>query len=258
MTAAVDVLTGQDLDDTRLAEQLAGAVGELLVELRDEVVAVADRGPRAAARARHLMVSLLRARRPLDLVQGEPAVDPLRRPGRVWIVDPLDGVEGYVRDRTDWSVQVALWVGDDVSVGAVALPGLGWVLSSGCAAPPYPREGRLRIAVPRSPSALLDDVARDTGARLLPIGSTGYRVAAVVRGQADAYVQDGALPERSVAGAYAVARAAGLHLSRLDGTPVRFNQAAPWVEDLLVCRAELADDLLRVLGRSSVPHPGSR
>ncbi|WP_324275634.1 inositol monophosphatase family protein [Blastococcus brunescens] len=70
---------------------------------------------------------------------------------------------------------------------------------------------------------------------------------AVVRGQADAYVHGGGQYEWDSAAPVAVASAAGLHTSRLDGSPLRYNQPDPWLPDLLICRPELADQLLAAL-----------
>jgi 3'(2'), 5'-bisphosphate nucleotidase len=70
---------------------------------------------------------------------------------------------------------------------------------------------------------------------------------AVVRGEADVYVHGGGQYEWDSAAPVAVARAAGLHTSRLDGSPLIYNQSDPWLPDLLVCRPELADRLLRSL-----------
>ena len=41
-----------------------------------------------------------------------------------------------------------------------------------------------------------------------------------------------------------MAKAAGLHVSRIDGSPLEYNAADPWLPDFLVCRQELADDVL--------------
>jgi 3'(2'), 5'-bisphosphate nucleotidase len=40
-----------------------------------------------------------------------------------------------------------------------------------------------------------------------------------------------------------VARAAGLHTSRADGSPLVYNRADPLLPDLLVCRPELAEQI---------------
>ena len=51
-----------------------------------------------------------------------------------------------------------------------------------------------------------------------------------------------------------LAQAAGLHASRLDGSKLAYNQADPFLPDILICPAGLADvllDGLRVAGCSA-------
>ena len=70
---------------------------------------------------------------------------------------------------------------------------------------------------------------------------------AVVLGEADVYAHAGGMYEWDSAAPAAVALAAGLHVSRIDGSPMRYNRPDPWLPDLLVCRPELADVCLAAL-----------
>jgi 3'(2'), 5'-bisphosphate nucleotidase len=87
-------------------------------------------------------------------------------------------------------------------------------------------------------------LAVDLGGQLTPVGSAGAKAATVWRGEADAYVHAGGLHAWDAAAPVAVARAAGLHASRLDGAPLAFNETEPYVPDLLICVPELADPIL--------------
>jgi len=170
----------------------------------------------------------------------------------VWIVDPLDGTREYSEGRSDWAVHVALWQDGDLVAGAVALPALDVVLTSDPPAtvPGRPDGAPLRMAVSRSrPPALATQVAEALGAELVPMGSAGFKVSAVIRGEADLYVHGGGQYEWDSAAPVAVARAAGLHTSRLDGSPLLYNRTDPYLPDLLVCRPELAAQALGVLSR---------
>jgi 3'(2'), 5'-bisphosphate nucleotidase len=69
----------------------------------------------------------------------------------------------------------------------------------------------------------------------------------VVLGEVDAYIHAGGQYEWDSAAPVAVARAAGLHTSRLDGSPLLYNQPDPYLADLVVCRPELADPLLAAI-----------
>jgi 3'(2'), 5'-bisphosphate nucleotidase len=239
------------VNDVELAAAAARAAAAVLLPLRGQGLvggALGDAGDAAAQRA---IAALLAEHRPDDAVLSEEAADdPTRLTAeRVWIVDPLDGTKEYrAGDRHDWAVHVALWERStqDLTVGAVGLPALDEVLTTDPApvVPPVPA-GPLRVAVSRSRAP---EVARAAAAALdavlVPLGSAGYKTLAVVRGEADAYVHAGGMYQWDSAAPVAVARAAGLHTSRLDGSPLVYNAVDAWLPDLVVCRPELA---MRVL-----------
>jgi 3'(2'), 5'-bisphosphate nucleotidase len=89
------------------------------------------------------------------------------------------------------------------------------------------------------------------GADLLAMGSAGAKAMAVVRGEADIYLHTGGQYEWDNCAPVAVAQAAGLHVSRVDGSPLRYNNADTYLPDLLICRRELADEVLRLASEYS-------
>ncbi len=253
------------MTDVEVAAAAARAAAAVLTGLRDEGRltgrALGDAGDAAAQAA---IAGVLTEQRPGDAVFSEEAVDDRRRlsADRVWIVDPLDGTREYGEaPRPDWAVHVALWsagergVGGDLVAGAVALPALGEVLVTDPApVVPPPGGGRPRIAVSRSrPPAVAAIAAAALDAELVPMGSAGWKVTAVVRGEADAYVHAGGMYQWDSAAPVAVARAAGLTAVRLDGSALVYNGPDAWLPDLLVCRAELTDRLLAAVGGGSQP-----
>ncbi|WP_051425749.1 3'(2'),5'-bisphosphate nucleotidase CysQ [Jiangella gansuensis] len=241
--------------DAALAARLATEAGGLLSELRRGHLdanepgtgtrELRDAGDRAAQR---FLATELARERPGDAVLSEEDDDDAARlsASRVWIVDPLDGTREFAEGRDDWAVHVACWAGGDLVAGAVALPALDTTLVSEPApGVPARRGGPVRIAVSRSrPPAVAEHIAGVLGAELVPIGSAGFKAAAVVRGEVDAYLHAGGQFEWDSAAPVAVARAAGLHASRVDGSALRYNQPSPYLPDLLVARPELADALL--------------
>ncbi len=248
-----DAATAPD-GDHHLAATLAEEAGELLLALRAESTGMhpahlRDEGDR---RAHRFLADRLHAERPDDGLLSEEGVDTARRLGRerVWVVDPLDGTREYGEaGRTDWAVHVALAVDGVLAVGAVALPARGIVLATDPPPPPPSQPpGRLRVVTSRSrlPQAATR-VAAALDAELLPLGSAGAKAMAVVLGEADAYAHAGGMYEWDSAAPAAVALAAGLHVSRIDGSPMRYNRPDPWLPDLLVCRPELAETCLAAL-----------
>jgi 3'(2'), 5'-bisphosphate nucleotidase len=255
---AVPAVEWAQLADPALAHTLAEAAGRLLVGLRAEQARWADPAMLrdAADRLSHnLLVTALSAARPDDAVLSEEGIDDGDRLAaeRVWILDPLDGTREFAEEgRTDWAVHVALWRRGALATGAVALPACGRVLDSEHPTIRRPRlSPRLRIAVSRTrPPHLVSSLATDLAAEIVPMGSAGAKIAAVVLGAVDAYVHAGGQYEWDSAAPVAVARAAGLHASRVDGSPLRYNAADPRLPDLMVCRPELAGDLLDAIRRA--------
>jgi len=243
-------------DDHVHAARMAEAAGRLLVQLRAAAEFSGSLlGDRGDASANRLLLDLLTASHPGDAVLSEEALDSGARLGtsRVWVVDPLDGTREFSEGRDDWAVHVALAVGGVLAAGAVALPARDMVLSTGGGAPgpaTWPSlDGRApRIVVSRSRRpAVTSRIAEVLGAELVPLGSAGAKAMAVVLGEADAYAHGGGMYEWDNAAPAAVAAAAGLWTSRLDGRPLRYNQPDPWSPDLLICRPELTDAILSVV-----------
>jgi 3'(2'), 5'-bisphosphate nucleotidase len=243
--------------DDQLAARAATAAGELLLGLRSSWrEGDGDLGPTGDRQSHHLLMATLAETDPgARVLSEEGGADDLSRLSaeRVWIIDPLDGTREFAEQgRVDWAVHVALVAGGRLVAGAVALPALGVTLSSG--APPVAaveRRPRRIVVVSRTrPPAVSATVAGALGADLLAMGSAGAKAMAVVLGEADVYLHAGGQYEWDSAAPVAVATAAGLHTSRLDGSPLRYNQPNPWLPDLVVCRPELAGEVLTALAGS--------
>lgn len=241
-------------DDHQLAARLATEAGDLLVRTRAELAgAPTDELKSAGDRRSHaLLTQRLSAERPHDAVLSEEGQDDLARldAERTWIVDPLDGTREFSEPpRTDWAVHVALVVGAIPVAGAVALPALGLTLTTRPAAVPPPAHGGpVRVIASRTrPGPAAAAVAEALGGELVFMGSAGAKAMAVVRGEADVYAHTGGQYEWDSCAPVAVALAAGLHASRLDGTALTYNNADPYLPDLLICRPELATACLEAL-----------
>jgi 3'(2'), 5'-bisphosphate nucleotidase len=240
-------------DDDRLAAGLAAEAGRRLLVLRAEGGDAAALRRDGDRRSHEFLTAELARLRPGDAVLSEEgADDPVRlRAPRVWIVDPLDGTREFGEPgRTDWAVHVALWEQGELTAGAVALPAQDKVLSTADpqARPAAASSGTLRFVVSRTrPPEFAVRLAEKTGAELVPLGSAGAKAAAVICGDADAYVHGGGQYEWDSAAPVAVAVAAGLHASRIDGSKLRYNQAPPSVPDILICQAAIAGTLLEAI-----------
>jgi 3'(2'), 5'-bisphosphate nucleotidase len=239
------------IGDAMAAGEIATGAGQVLLSIRatggnpEALKAAGD------AASQEYISQQLANRYPFDAVLSEEADDDSDRlvNHRVWIIDPLDGTREFSEPpRVDWAVHVALVEGGELVSGSVALPGEGLTFSTADQLPPRgPVPSRPRILVsrtrPTEHALMLADTLRG---ELVPMGSAGAKTMAVVRGDADIYVHSGGQWEWDSAAPVAIALAAGLHVSRLDGSPVRYNQPNPWLPDILICRSELAQRVIQL------------
>lgn len=252
-------------DDHLFAAWAATVAGELLLRVRVsglEGKALKDAGDLAS---HELLMKVFAEHMPDDAVlseeehRGTVGVHDRLTARRVWIIDPVDGTREYSEPpRDDWAVHVALWQEGALVAGAVAQPALGQTFHTG--QPPVVPERtapRPRIAVSRTrPPAFVEALAGEIGADLVPMGSAGAKVISVARDVTDAYVHAGGQYEWDSAAPVAVARAAGLHTSRIDGSELVYNQPEVLLPDLVVCRPELAEPILAFVERFGIAGHG--
>lgn len=235
--------------DADLAAHLADVAGRLLLQVRESgALSLKALGKAGDATANQFLVHALNEQRPDDGLLSEEEKDNPARLGksRVWIVDPVDGTREYGEARTDWAVHVALAIDGQPVIGAVALPGLGEVLRTDRPGVVPPAPERLRMVVSRTrPAREATEVAERLGAELVPMGSAGAKAMAIVRGEADIYLHSGGQFEWDSCAPAAVAAAHGLHISRIDGSPLVYNQEDVYMPDLLICRKEHAARVLQ-------------
>jgi 3'(2'), 5'-bisphosphate nucleotidase len=240
-----------DMNDSELAAHLADVAGRLLLEVRASgLLSLKALGKAGDQTANQFLCHALREQRPDDGLLSEEEKDNADRlsKSRVWIIDPVDGTREYGEERTDWAVHVALAVDGVPTIGAVALPGLGIVLRTDQPQPLPPAASKPRMLVSRTrPAAEAVAVADKIGADLVPMGSAGAKAMAVVRGEAEIYLHTGGQYEWDSCAPAAVAAAYGLHISRVDGSPLVYNQADVYMPDLLICRPEWAEPVLELV-----------
>jgi 3'(2'), 5'-bisphosphate nucleotidase len=239
------------MNDTELAAHLADVAGKILIQVRGSgLLSLKALGKAGDATANQFLIHALLEQRPDDGLLSEESKDTEERlsKSRVWIIDPVDGTREYGEGRTDWAVHVALAIDGVPAIGAVALPGLNLVLRTDqpLAVPTAPE--KLRMVVSRTrPAAEAVAVAEALDAELIPMGSAGAKAMAVVRGEADIYLHTGGQYEWDSCAPAAVASACGLHISRVDGSPLIYNQADVYMPDLLICRKEQAERVLSLI-----------
>jgi len=236
------------MTDAELAAHLAEVAGRLLIEVRASgMLSLKALGKAGDATANQFLVHALREQRPDDGLLSEEEKDNADRltQSRVWIVDPVDGTREYGEERTDWAVHVGLAIDGAPVIGAVGLPGLNVVLRTDRPGKVPPAPEALRMVVSRTrPAKEATEVAERLGAELVPMGSAGAKAMAIVRGEADIYLHSGGQYEWDSCAPVAVAKAYGLHCSRIDGSPLVYNQADVYMPDLLICRPEHAGPVL--------------
>ncbi|BBI21632.1 3'(2'),5'-bisphosphate nucleotidase CysQ [Qipengyuania flava] len=236
------------MTDAELAAHLAHVAGRILVEVRDSAMFTGKAlGKAGDETANQFLVHALREQRPEDGLLSEESKDTDERLSkeRLWIIDPVDGTREYGEARTDWAVHVALCVNGKPEIGAVALPGLDVVLRTDAPGELPEAATTPRMVVSRTrPAAEAVSVSEAIGAELVGMGSAGAKAMAVVRGEAEIYLHTGGQYEWDSAAPAAVALAHGLHASRIDGSPLTYNNRDTYMPDLLICRPEWAERVL--------------
>ena len=237
------------MTDGDLAAHLADQAGKILLQVRAsgmfEGKALGKAGDQTA---NQFLVHALIQQRPEDGLLSEESKDTEERLAkeRVWIVDPVDGTREYGEERTDWAVHVGMAVNGEPVLGAVALPGLDVVLRSDQPGEIPAAPEKLRMVVSRTrPAKEATGVAEAIGAELVPMGSAGAKAMAILRGEADIYLHSGGQYEWDSCAPAAVAAGWGLHISRIDGSPLVYNQQDVYMPDLLICRKDHAEMVLR-------------
>lgn len=238
------------MTDAQLAAHLAEVAGRILLDVRKSGIFEGKAlGKAGDATANEFLCHAIRAARPEDGLLSEEEKDDTTRcaKSRVWIIDPVDGTREYGEQRSDWAVHVGLAIDGVATVGAVALPGLGGglVLRSDTAEALPESAAKPRFLVSRSrPAKEATTVCEMMGGELVSMGSAGAKAMSVVRGEAEIYLHSGGQYEWDSCAPVAVALAHGLHCSRIDGSPIRYNMADPYLPDLLICRPEYAATVL--------------
>ena len=251
------------MNDGDLAAHLAEVAGRILINVRESgLFSPKALGKAGDQTANQFLVHALREVRSEDGLLSEEEKDNPERlaKSRVWIVDPVDGTREYGEERADWAVHVGMAVDGEAVLGAVALPGLdltgtggGTVLRSDQPRPVPAAPDKLRMVVSRTrPAKEAVAVAERLDAELVPMGSAGAKAMAVILGQADIYLHSGGQYEWDSMAPVAVAKAHGLHCSRIDGSPLVYNQEDVYLPDLLICRKEHAQQVLSLISEVQV------
>ena len=243
------------MKDAELAAHLAEVAGKILIQVRESgMFDGKSLGKAGDETANQFLCHALTQQRPEDGLLSEESKDTAERlaKSRVWIVDPVDGTREYGEARSDWAVHVALCVDGKPETGAVALPGLETVLRTDALVDVPAGAETPRMVVSRTrPAKEAVAVAEAIGAELVPMGSAGAKAMAVVRGEAEIYLHTGGQYEWDSAAPAAVALAHGMHASRIDGSPLTYNQADTYMPDLLICRPEWAERVLSEVAKLS-------
>lgn len=237
----------RDLDDDDLAYFLAAGIGDIVRGTRAGGLLHGRSLARVANEvAQRWCDEVLSVHRPDDGTLSEGVSDDPSRleKSRVWIIDVIDGSKEFSTGRSDWSVHVALVVDGQPALASVGLPDAGRVFRTDQVhhvdGPP---SGTMVISRNNPPDGI-EEVADALGLETRPMGSAGAKMLSVLLGDADVYLHAGGQYEWDQAAPVGVALASGLHASRLDGTPIRFNKSDTYSPDILVCRPDMTEQVL--------------
>jgi 3'(2'), 5'-bisphosphate nucleotidase len=229
------------------AVKLAREAGRILLEMYATEFGVEMKGDsdpvtEADRRVNAFLSARLREAFPTDrIIAEESARAEVRRAGRCWFVDPLDGTKEFIAKNGEFAVMIGLAIDGEAALGVVYQPtsdrlwrgvvGDGafvehgdktWVLKPTDAADP----ATMRLVVSRSHrSAATDALVRRLGiAHEIVSGSVGIKVGMVAERKADLYVH---LSDRSsvwdACAPDAILRAAGGSFTDLAGRSIDYS-----------------------------------
>ncbi|MBN8646651.1 MAG: 3'(2'),5'-bisphosphate nucleotidase CysQ [Caulobacterales bacterium] len=234
--------------DEALALYIARNAGQILCNLRNNSeLSGKELGNFADKAANDFIVETIKKHRPNDAILSEEECDDKKRlsKSRVWIIDPLDGTYEYCENRNDWAVHIALAINNKPELGIVAIPSSEKIYSSNSLISREESKAPIKIAISRSRTPQIAyELGRFLNAELIPMGSAGVKAMAVVEGNVDIYFHIGEQKEWDNCAPVAIALANGLHVSRLNGNEITYNNEDVVVNDLLICRKEFASDIL--------------
>lgn len=265
------------MNDHELARKLARETGTLLLGLRNHAASLSageDKTHSALAEevlgsegdqvAHDYLMQQFSTHRPNDVVLSEEGDLEVARLNaeRVWIIDPLDGTAQYSSGGEDFAVHIALWEAGSqnegqISVASVAVPARNELWSMDEKAQTYKSTGApIRILVSRSrppreiPAVIkkLEETFPERGrVEVIPMGSVGAKVGAILADNADVYFNSGGFYEWDLAAPLGVAVHNGLSVTDCSGKPIELNKVDLKVKDILICRPELTATIFDVL-----------
>jgi 3'(2'), 5'-bisphosphate nucleotidase len=241
------------------AASLSGSNDETHSVLAEEVLG--SEGDRVA---HDYLMEQFSSQRPNDVVLSEEGDLEVARLNakRVWIIDPLDGTAQYSSGGEDFAVHIALWEAGSqnegqISAASVAVPARNELWSMDELAQTYKPSGvPIRILVSRSrppreiPAVIkkLEETFPERGrVEVIPMGSVGAKVGAILADNADVYFNSGGFYEWDLAAPLGVAVHNGLFVSDCSGNPIELNKVNLKVKDILICRPELTSVIVEAL-----------
>jgi 3'(2'), 5'-bisphosphate nucleotidase len=265
------------MNDHELARKLARETGTLLIGLRNHAASLSGSndethsvlaeevlGSEGDRVAHDYLMEQFSSQRPNDVVLSEEGDLEVARLNakRVWIIDPLDGTAQYSSGGEDFAVHIALWEAGSqnegqISAASVAVPARNELWSMDELAQTYKPSGvPIRILVSRSrppreiPAVIkkLEETFPERGrVEVIPMGSVGAKVGAILADNADVYFNSGGFYEWDLAAPLGVAVHNGLFVSDCSGNPIELNKVNLKVKDILICRPELTSVIVEAL-----------
>lgn len=254
------------MTDQEVAQYLAEQIGQVLVEVQStnlNKLSEEQLGAAGDLAGHECAIHELSKLRPLDHILSEEGEDNVGRlsANRVWIIDPLDGTSHYSRGETEFAVHVALWQRDSsrpfqLEACAVGVPRKDLVIGINEVKPTQTHDGPIRILVSatRPPEeiakikqGLLKAFPQKGEPVLIPMGSVGAKLASIIQGQADLYLNTGGFYEWDIAAPAAVAKAHGLMVCDAAGKELTFNNPDTFVPTAFFGHAQFVQAAIKSL-----------
>ena len=254
------------MNDQEVAEYLAKQIGQVLVDVQSaniENLTEEQLGAAGDLAGHECAIHELSKLRPLDHILSEEGEDNVGRlaANRVWIIDPLDGTSHYSRGEAEFAVHVALWQRGSskpfqLEAAAISVPRKDLVIGINEQTSESRNAESIRILVSatRPPDEIdrvkkgLIEVFPEKGQPvLIPMGSVGAKLASIIQGSADLYLNTGGFYEWDIAAPAAVARAHGLTVCDATGVDLTFNNPDTFVPTAIIGKPEFVQVAIKSL-----------
>lgn len=217
---------------------------------------------KADIEANKIIVEGIMAEHPESVILSEESMDDKKRLEKeeVWIVDPLDGTKEFIKQRDEFTVNIAITKNKQPMMGVVYLPAKKelYYAEKGTGAFREQEQGKTRIRASgretervlvksRSHSGEKEQklIEQNNFSKVLEAGSS-LKGCIIAAGEADVYYRFGNTSEWDICAMHAILNEAGGKLTNLNGEEVTYNNEEILIKGFIASNGKKHDELVKM------------